>query len=724
MAKTTVAVRFTGDVAHLLGALGDADSKLGALGKAAGAAFLAVGTAAVGSIAGLAKLGGSFDEQFDKIRVGTGQTGETLDALEGSFKNVLKTVPASFDDAGTAVSDLNVRLGLTGKPLEDLSGQFINLSRITETDLATNVDNLTRVFGDWGVVAEDQSKTLDKVYRAAQASGIGIEDLSTAVVQFGAPLRNLGFGLDDSLALLAQFNKTGVNTETVFAGLKAGVGKLAKAGEDVPTTFKRIVAEIEKLGPGSEATGKAIELFGQRAGPDLADAITGGKFKVDGLLASITGGKDTINGAAKDTADFSEQWRLFKNRILVGLEPLATGVFNAIGKAMDALGPVMDTVQGGLRAMFAAFKAGDGDVTSSGFAGTMERIGNTARAVVEWFKANWPQIRKTISEVFDWVMSNVVPVVIDIAKQITAAIAGIVRWVKENWPQISEAIGHVVNVVMDIFNALADFMRPLWDNIKGIIEAAIRVIQGVIQTVLAIINGDWGRAWEGLKAVVSGVWDGIRNVVGGAIDVLKSIIGAQLGAIAGIWNAAWDGLKSIPQTVLRTVVDAFLAAAEWITRGAASAFGWVPGLGGKLKAAAREVEAFRDDVNRSLSGIKDKTFNVRAIYQGPTILGATPAFRAAGGPVTRGMPYIVGENRPELFVPDSNGTILPSVPTASAPAAAAPAGGQATTTTTTAVTNNYFTVNVAVAGSVVSEQELGEIAIGQVRTYIQRNGSL
>lgn len=36
--------------------------------------------------------------------------------------------------------------------------------------------------------------------------------------------------------------------------------------------------------------------------------------------------------------------------------------------------------------------------------------------------------------------------------------------------------------------------------------------------------------------------------------------------------------------------------------------------------------------------------------------------RAEGGPVKRGQPYIVGEKRPELFVPDQNGTILPSVP--------------------------------------------------------------
>ena len=38
-------------------------------------------------------------------------------------------------------------------------------------------------------------------------------------------------------------------------------------------------------------------------------------------------------------------------------------------------------------------------------------------------------------------------------------------------------------------------------------------------------------------------------------------------------------------------------------------------------------------------------------------------FKAEGGPVHAGQPYIVGEKRPELFVPGQSGTILPSVPT-------------------------------------------------------------
>jgi hypothetical protein len=41
-----------------------------------------------------------------------------------------------------------------------------------------------------------------------------------------------------------------------------------------------------------------------------------------------------------------------------------------------------------------------------------------------------------------------------------------------------------------------------------------------------------------------------------------------------------------------------------------------------------------------------------------------PDARALGGPVLAGRPYIVGEHRPELFIPEVNGRIVPQVPAA------------------------------------------------------------
>jgi murein DD-endopeptidase MepM/ murein hydrolase activator NlpD len=54
-----------------------------------------------------------------------------------------------------------------------------------------------------------------------------------------------------------------------------------------------------------------------------------------------------------------------------------------------------------------------------------------------------------------------------------------------------------------------------------------------------------------------------------------------------------------------------------------------------------------------------------------TALGLPANFftpRASGGPVRAGQPYIVGEHRPELFVPDTSGYIVPQVPKIGVPA--------------------------------------------------------
>lgn len=57
--------------------------------------------------------------------------------------------------------------------------------------------------------------------------------------------------------------------------------------------------------------------------------------------------------------------------------------------------------------------------------------------------------------------------------------------------------------------------------------------------------------------------------------------------------------------------------------------------------------------------------------RGPGISGS----RALGGPVTAGKAYIVGETRPELFVPDQSGMIMPRVPAMAT--IASPIGGPA-----------------------------------------------
>lgn len=83
----------------------------------------------------------------------------------------------------------------------------------------------------------------------------------------------------------------------------------------------------------------------------------------------------------------------------------------------------------------------------------------------------------------------------------------------------------------------------------------------------------------------------------------------------------------------------------------------------KLNADIAALKTKIAEAQGKINALKGKTVVIR--YSATGVNLTTPSSvgrRQHGGPVTAGMPYIVGERQPELFVPATNGTILPSVP--------------------------------------------------------------
>jgi len=145
--KNEIKISITGDTKGLRDGLGDADNAVEGFGSKFakwGAGLATAGLAAAAAIGAVAKvaydLGAQFDDAYDTLRIKTGSTGAALDDLKDDFRAVVSTVPTDFATASQAIAGLNSRLGLTGKPLQQLSRQMLELSRITETDLGSNVE--------------------------------------------------------------------------------------------------------------------------------------------------------------------------------------------------------------------------------------------------------------------------------------------------------------------------------------------------------------------------------------------------------------------------------------------------------------------------------------------------------------------------------------------------------------------------------------------------------
>ena len=263
--------------------VGEVSDKIKDVGKKATVASASVVAAGTAGVAAYKDVKSGLDE----VTKATGATGKQADSLKESFKNVASQTGADMSALGQTMGEVNTRFDFTGKKLEDCTLQFTKFGKITGTDAKTAVQLVSRAMGDAGIKSSDYSKVLDMLAVAAQKSGVDVSKLTENLAKYGAPMRALGIDTEHSIALFAGWEKAGVNTEIAFSGMKKAISNWGKEGKDSGKEFSKVMQEIKNAPNISKATEIAIANFGQKAGPDLADAIKGGRFAVDDYESSI-----------------------------------------------------------------------------------------------------------------------------------------------------------------------------------------------------------------------------------------------------------------------------------------------------------------------------------------------------------------------------------------------------------------------------------------------------
>ena len=538
---------------------------------------------------GLYKLAADFEKANNTIRIGTGATGESLKGLENDFKAVYTTVNTTMSDASQVIADLNTRTGLSGESLQELSTQMLRLAKITGEDINTLIPAATRMFQDAGISTEDYADALDYTFKVSQSTGIGVSRLQELMTKFGGPLRQMGFDWQTSAAMLGKFEKEGVNTELVLGSLRIALGKMAKEGISEPNkALAEMIERIKEAGTAGEANTLAMEMFGAKAGPDMAAAIREGRLNLDELISSIQSSPETIEKAAKDTETISDKFVILKNQMAVALEPLGKKLIEAVEGAMPSIERLIQAVTGiiekftslspaqqDLIIKFAMIAAAIGPVVS--IIGKVISIGGSLFTTFGSISTAIGGASGAIGTLGTVLTALTGPVGI-----VIGAIAGLIaifatlytsneefrNVVNSTWNEVKSIISGIIEGLKELFKVFVEFAKQIWSQcgesivsvittaftlITTVIKNTLEVIKGVINIAVNIFKGDWQGAWEAIKNLTSTVWENMKTIISTSLDLIKGIINTVLSLIKGIISTVWEAIKGVTTVVWNSI---------------------------------------------------------------------------------------------------------------------------------------------------------------------------
>ena len=500
------------------------------------APIVGIGTASI-------KAFSEVDEGMDTVTAKTGATGKELEKLQESFKNVAANAPDSFEDVGIAVGEVNTRLGFTGEKLEKASDDFLKFATVNKTDVEGAIQLVTRAMGDAGIEADKYNQVLDYLTVAGQKSGISVDKLAENLAKYGAPMRALGIDTKNAIALFAGWEKAGVNTEIAFSGMKKAISNWGKEGKNSGEEFKKVMQQIKDAPDIASATTLAIEAFGSKAGPDLADAIKGGRFEVDEYVKALEEAGGALDQTFDDMQDPPDQAKVAMNNIKLILNDLGQTILGVLAPSLQNLTEWLKNLQQWFTNLSPNAKQ------------LIVVIGGIAAAIGPVLV-----VLGTLASS----ISSLIPVIAFIASPIGLVIAAVAAWVaaivvaynKIGWFRdfINTSFKVIKDIVVGVFNVLKDTTKSTFDFITGFIGGAMdgaakiigdyvnaikRIFGGIVDFVTGVFTGDWSRAWQGVVDIFGGIFEGIAAVAKAPINAMITLINGFIGGLNNIKIPKW-----------------------------------------------------------------------------------------------------------------------------------------------------------------------------------------
>lgn len=555
------------------------------------------------------QLGEMQQQKAEILKIAPG-SGSEIDSMISSIMQLygaLDLVNAQISDQQRLVDDMGRNLDAAMKPYNDAiaenetaqkklrleilrmeqSGQSIDAIRDKMALLAGEIETMRATQTDLRMAGagsdvlgfyDQQIAAMENQYKSMEGMKDPIKEVSDEL----AKLQREGeiLNLEKDLKFDPQ-----------LAALEAQEKKL----QDLKSAYTEINGVINDM----EAALRAASSAGaDKAAGDLSNAekqfqaAAAGDFEVPGGTSPPGLGRE---GGLPEIEAFNEEMEKELQNALDGMggldmfAPIKDAWNSAWGWVKENVGPVLEPVWNAIVGFFAGIGFG---TLLEDFQGFIDGLGEGAGAlgsiidsVKEYFLGYWEIIKSVAA--FLWSVFG--PVFKFIGQQIMK-FGKIIGKELKNWAPmldpVIEALGHIAKVVSWAFNTiivpvikvalgiilaawklvwpvLKHVLVPIIDAIIGVIRGGLEIIRGAISFILAVINGDWSAAWQGILTFVDGIWDTIYSVIKTPIGLIIGIVRGLIEGVIGFFQFLWDVL--VGHSIIPDMMKAIVFWFRWIT---------------------------------------------------------------------------------------------------------------------------------------------------------------
>ena len=479
------------------------------VGGAVGGIAVATGKAVVEAGKYLADLGNEYNTAINQLSAATGATGDELDALGESVKNIYaQGLGDDFADVADGLAATQQPSDLTGEALERATAAGFNLRDVFDYDVSESARAASALMKNFGIDAEEAYGLIAVgAQNGADKNGDLLDTLNEYSPQFAA----LGLSADQFIGTLVE-------------GADAGLFSIDKVGDAVKEFNIRAK-------DGSDTSREAFESLGLNADKMFAAFSAGGDTAEAAFFDTVEALNSMDDPLARNAAGVALFGTQFED-LEAGVLPVLASIETAAYDGAAALQQINDVKYNDLGSAFEAIKR-SAEVSLLPMA---SMIANTLTALApilrETFEAIAPVITETLNACMPFVqqflmgMGQALQTVLPMVSQLAAGLLPLLsQLISAFLPPLLELAQQLLPPLMQIVNSV---IMPLVPPLMQIVEALLPPLMSLLNAIMPILS-----PLQGLLQPIASVLGTIASVIGKIVSFGAGVINSIAGLFGG-----------------------------------------------------------------------------------------------------------------------------------------------------------------------------------------------